>query len=446
MSIIFKAGSEICKSITNTSTAKYQFSFPKAERFPKPREIKPDPKYEELEKKINYKHQDYYLLPSTLNNRYTRFGYGQRSDFTGGAKVSKSVSQSENKIRTEPDKSFFTGPKYSFANGREKYEKVYVESTKPLDRNIPGPAKYDILKKVTHDFGYDAPKISFGGLDPETRLKALNKKKEEQKLLMMEEKENEKKNPSYKPKVTIQIRPSGKYAVSHIPNVNSINYEKDKSKRTQFEANKNPGPSDYDKDNISLNKSLLGKIFPSKYRSHERITFTERHDVKDSRSNYPGPGSYIIPSDFGIYLSKDYNDEKKYPKDNVYVEPKKEQDPRPWRHGMKKIVKKEEGEDDNNYYNEQNNEDNQEMQENPEEENKVEEQTPTPDDNNKEGKNKEGEGEKNKEGDKKEENKNENKEGDNKDENKEGKKEEGTKDEDKESDVILLRDILTYGQ
>ena len=348
MSIIFKAGSEICKSITNTSTAKYQFSFSKAERFPKPREIKPDPKYEELEKKINYKHQDYYLLPSTLNNRYTKFGYGQRSDFTGGAKVSKSVAQSENKIRTEPDKSFFTGPKYSFANGREKYEKVYVESTKPLDRNIPGPAKYDILKKVTHDFGYDAPKISFGGLDPETRLKALNKKKEEQKLLMMEEKENEKKNPSYKPKVTIQIRPSGKYAVSHIPNVNSINYEKDKSKRTQFEANKN----DYDKDNISLNKSLLGKIFPSKYRSHERITFTERHDVKDSRSNYPGPGSYIIPSDFGIYLSKDYNDEKKYPKDNVFVEPKKEQDPRPWRHGMKKIVKKEEGEDDNNYYNE----------------------------------------------------------------------------------------------
>ena len=404
----FRVGSEICKACTNTSTAKYQYTFSKAERFPKPKTYEKTEKQEELEKKLNYKHQDYYLLPSTLNHRYTKFGYGNRSDFTQGAEKKAELSKSENLPLASPEKKNLHGPMYSFPNGREKYGKVYVESTKPFDKNIPGPAKYDILKKVSQDFGYDAPKISFGGLDPETRRKQLEKQLEKERQLIKEEKEKEKTSPSYKPKVTIQIRPSGKYAVSHIPNVNSLNFEKDKSKRTQFEANKNPGPSDYDKDNISLNKPLMGRLFPSKYRSHEAISISQKHYPKDSRSNYPGPGSYLIPSDFGIYLAPG----SKYPEENVYMEPKKEDvDPRPWRHGMKIIKPKEENEDD--YKNE-------EIQENPEQENKDEEQTPSPEDNNKE--------EEKKEEEKKEEE----------------QKEEEQKEEDKESDVIMLRDILQY--
>ena len=420
MSILFKAGSDICKACTNSSTAKYQFSFSKAERFPKPKEEIITPKQEELQKKINYKKHDYYALPSTLNNRYTKFGYGERTDFTkGGKKEKKELSKSEaipNRDNNfEIDKKHLHGPQYTFANGRDKYSKVYIESAKFVDKNVPGPAVYDILKKVSHDFGYDAPKVSFGGLDPETRLKNLAKKKEEEKRLKMEEKEKEKTEPTYKTKVTIQIRPSGKYAVSQIPNVNSINYEKDKSKRTQFEANKNPGPSDYDKDNFSLNKSLMGKIFQSKYRSSEPITFGGRNQPKDSRSNFPGPGSYIIPSDFGIYLSKDY---KNYPQDNVIVEEKKEQDPRPWRHGMKKI--KEKTDEDNNYKDNNDNYNNDYNEEN-KEENKEEEPTPGYDDKDKEI---------------------------NKDQNEdnEDKVEEETpnKEEDKKSELMMLRDILTY--
>ena len=366
MSVLFKAGSEICKANTNTSTAKYRYSFPKAERFPKPKEEILSPKQEELQKKINYKKHDYYALPSTLNNRYTNFGYGNRTDFTGGEKKSKKENdENENLSKSEAipnrdnkfeiDKKSLHGPQFTMANGREKYGKVYIESTKLLDKSIPGPAVYDVLKKVNKDFGYDAPKISFGGLDPETRLKRLAKIKEEEKRLKKEEKEKEKTDPIYNSKVTIQIRPSGKYFVSQIPNVNSINFEKDKSKRTQFEAKKSPGPSDYDKDNISLNKPLMGKIFQSKYRSSEPISFGGRYQPKNDENSNIGPGSYMIPSDFGIYLSKDYDD----PKYKIPIPEKKEEDPRPWRHGMKKIKKKTEDDNDNNdNYNNDNNDNN----------------------------------------------------------------------------------------
>ena len=51
-----------------------------------------------------------------------------------------------------------------------------------------GFAKYDILKKVTNYFGYDAPKVSFAGLDPEARLKALKKIKVKQNQIIKEEK------------------------------------------------------------------------------------------------------------------------------------------------------------------------------------------------------------------------------------------------------------------
>ena len=39
MSVIVKAGSEICKANTNTSTAKFQYTIPKAARFPEPKLI-----------------------------------------------------------------------------------------------------------------------------------------------------------------------------------------------------------------------------------------------------------------------------------------------------------------------------------------------------------------------------------------------------------------------
>ena len=339
MSVIVKAGSDICKANTNTSTAKYQYTIPKAKRFPEPK----------LDPKRNGTYQLYYL-PSTLSKRYTKFGYGTKSDFTRG---DKNYKPNFYNMGTDFDQKNPHGPKYSFANGREKYGKVFLETAKPFDKNVPGPGKYNILK----DFGSDAPKVSFKGKydNVETRKKKMED----------EANEGDKKDKPFST-ITIQIRPTGKYSVSQIPNVNSLKFDKDKSRRTKFIANQNPGPGTYE------SKPLIGRIFPSQYRSYEPISFALKHNIKDSRSNYPGPGSYIIPSDFGIYQSKDAD---KYPKENVYVEERpKPADDKPWRHGMKKIKPKpeiEENYEDNNDYND-NNGDN---QENNEEENKIEEKT-----------------------------------------------------------------------
>ena len=387
MSVIVKAGSDICKANTNTSTAKYQYTIPKAKRFPEPK----------LDEKRTGKYQLYYL-PSTLSKRYTKFGYGTKSDFTRG---DKNYKPNFYNMGTDFDQKNPHGPKYSFANGREKYGKVFLETAKPFDKNVPGPGKYNILK----DFGSDAPKVSFKGKydNVETRKKKLED----------EANEGDKKDKPFST-ITIQIRPTGKYSVSQIPNVNSLKFDKDKSRRTKFIANRNPGPGTYE------SKPLIGRIFPSQYRSYEPISFALKHNIKDSRSNYPGPGSYIIPSDFGIYQSKDAD---KYPKENVYVEERpKPADDKPWRHGMKKIKPKpeiEENYEDNNDYNDNNGNN----QENNEEENKIEEKTP-------EGKD---EGNKGEEETKKEvETKKE-----------EDKKEEGNKEGDEE-ELPRLRDILQY--
>ena len=387
MSVIVKAGSDICKANTNTSTAKYQYTIPKAKRFPEPK----------LDEKRTGKYQLYYL-PSTLSKRYTKFGYGTKSDFTRG---DKNYKPNFYNMGTDFDQKNPHGPKYSFANGREKYGKVFLETAKPFDKNVPGPGKYNILK----DFGSDAPKVSFKGKydNVETRKKKLED----------EANEGDKKDKPFST-ITIQIRPTGKYSVSQIPNVNSLKFDKDKSRRTKFIANRNPGPGTYE------SKPLIGRIFPSQYRSYEPISFALKHNIKDSRSNYPGPGSYIIPSDFGIYQSKDAD---KYPKENVYVEERpKPADDKPWRHGMKKIKPKpeiEENYEDNNDYNDNNGNN----QENNEEENKIEEKTP-------EGKD---EGNKGEEETKKEEEK----------KKEEDKKEEGNKEGDEE-ELPRLRDILQY--
>ena len=145
MSVIVKAGSDICKANTNTSTAKYQYTIPKAKRFPEPK----------IDPKRNGTYQLYYL-PSTLSKRYTKFGYGTKSDFTRG---DKNYKPNFYNMGTDFDQKNPHGPKYSFANGREKYGKVFLETAKPFDKNVPGPGKYNILK----DFGSDAPKVSFKG-------------------------------------------------------------------------------------------------------------------------------------------------------------------------------------------------------------------------------------------------------------------------------------------
>ena len=237
-----------------------------------------------------------------------------------------------------------------------------------------------------------------------------------------ENKQEEEKKLPLLTKVTIQITKTGKYPISQIPNVNSIRMDKDKSKRTRFDANKNPAPCDH-----PLPKLLGGHIIESQYRSYEPISIGERHNIKDSRSNYPGPGSYLLPSDFGIYESKDAD---KYPKENVYPTKKIKFEEKAWRHNMKIIKPKKEKEKEDGYNNnyDYNNDDNDlQNQDNNDNDN-------TPQQNN----------------DEISENKNEdsNKNEDLKEEVKpheEKEKERGEgKEEDKKIEYMLLKDILEY--
>ena len=293
----------------------------------------------------------------------------------------------------------------------EKKKKEGEEETKQenkkndlVDIDGPSPARYNYLKP----FGYDAPKISMKGRHS-TPIKYKKDKEGE---------DSEKKEPEpYLTKVTIQIRNTGKYVVSQIPNVNSLKFDKDKSKRTQFDANKNPGPDKY-----NIPPLICHKVSESQYRNYERIKISGRTNIKDSRSNYPGPGSYPLPSDFGQYESKDAD---KYPKENVYVEERPKFEEKAWRHNMKKIEPKEEVPEEDYNNNDNNNEDEPSPDDNKGETPGENNDNVTPDDNKVE---------------KKEEPKQEEK----KEEPKQEEKKEETKEEDKKSELLLLKDMLVY--
>ena len=70
------------------------------------------------------------------------------------------------------DKDHPHGPKYTFGMGRDKFTKVYVESNKNLDMNVPGPGKY----YNPPAFGKGAISYSFRGR-PEPNKEMIEKRK-----------------------------------------------------------------------------------------------------------------------------------------------------------------------------------------------------------------------------------------------------------------------------
>ncbi len=48
----------------------------------------------------------------------------------------------------------------------------------------------------------------------------------------------------------------------------------------------------------------MGIIYNSKYRSGHLISMSPKFKYKDSRERYPGPGTYLRFSEFGILISK----------------------------------------------------------------------------------------------------------------------------------------------
>ena len=406
MSVIFKSILDMSKSNANRSSAKYQYSFAKAPRFkgdlpPMPKCYDVSQEMEEqrirdLEKKLKYKRHDFYYLPTTKSQRFANFGlHPEHKNLNKNRSKTLENLYTENNDKTlskeeliykfaenDFERKYFHGPKYSFPHGRENDNKIKKNGIKPeLDGITPGPGEYNILKP----FGSDAPKILIRG-HPERDY-------EERKRQLLEK--NEKNVKPYLPDITIQIRNTGKYSVSHIPNVNSIKIQKtekekmiEKLKQSNDEGAlkrldkiihpfNNPGPGAYTifkniptkdpKKPIRFPKTLMGVIPESKYRSNPPITFGKSKPINKIKNNYPGPGSYRIPSDFGIYINKGYEE---YPEENVYPIKKIPFEEKAWRHGMKKIVEKEEEENNQDNNNIEEKKENQENNENSDKDNK----------------------------------------------------------------------------
>ena len=199
MSVIVKSKMEISRSPINQSTSKQMYSFSKADRFP-PLKTKG---YCDI----------FYNLPSVTMTRFASLGKGTKSDFT---KTAKDQNAKFYAVKRDFDLDNLQGPKFSFGICREKYAKVYYETNKMLDKNVPGPGKYNYLKA----FGYDAPKFSMR--EREHASSSRNKGKI-----------SDNSGPGQYPPV-ITINNKGKYPISRIANITLSDFGGYKSKRFNY--------------------------------------------------------------------------------------------------------------------------------------------------------------------------------------------------------------------
>lgn len=261
-------------SSIDNSPSKQKYSFPKAERFPK----------------ISiYGAMSFYNLPSMKNGRATSFGYGSRYNFC--PKDSETTPSCYNYCYGVQSKQPYA-PKYSFGVSRENMKNNNIETT-------PGPGKYySPLKSI----GKDSPKYSIKGRNNNSFYPR-----------------NDSPGPAaYEPRTKMNSK--GVFGIAGFKNVKSYDFSKGVQDRFKYNKDITPGPSDYQ------NKSLLGNIYDSRYRSTHGIHMVFRHETKD-RDNYPGPGAYERYGDFYQYNDRSFDNSiyniKKSRKDS-YKTPEKE--------------------------------------------------------------------------------------------------------------------------
>lgn len=132
MSIIIASGDQISKSPINNSTAKMMYSFPKDKRFQPLGEKSACSTF-------------YYKLPPVLSKRSASIGYGTKSDFTKEKKDAKAPYYDH---ATDFDTKKPRSPAFTFGISRAYYNKVFLETAKMFDKNVPGPGKYNYLKSI----------------------------------------------------------------------------------------------------------------------------------------------------------------------------------------------------------------------------------------------------------------------------------------------------------
>lgn len=239
------AGDQIAKSPLNNSKSKYLYSFSRSPRFS-------DPK-----KTIDY---PMYNLTTWRNPRAASIGYGTKYDFT---KENKDKCQNFYNISKDFNPKTSEAPCYTFGLGRSSFEKVYYESNKMIDKNIPGPAKYSILKP----FGHEAPKYTLTFRQEDKGIKAKSK---------------EPGPGEYK---LVGINPKGSYPSSNFCNTPNINFGNYTEKRFNYsEKMKVPGPGQYEVKWLIDGK---GYNYISKFRSTGASTIVGRKpDLSTKFTNY----------------------------------------------------------------------------------------------------------------------------------------------------------------
>ncbi len=156
--------------------------------------------------------QYFYNLPDYKTTRAASIGRGEKYDFTKEAKGKGDQFYSKG---SDFDADHPHSPKWSFGLGRDYFSKVYYETNKMIDKNIPGPGKYDWLKT----FGSDSVKITMS-----TRLdnKGLGNK-----ILSPGPGEYA---------ITVQTNKDGRYPISQFKNATKIIFGADKTERFKYES------------------------------------------------------------------------------------------------------------------------------------------------------------------------------------------------------------------
>ena len=261
-------------SIDNSPT-KQKYSFPKAERFPK----------------ISiYGAMSFYNLPSVKNERATSFGYGSRYNFC--KKNSETTPSCYNYSYGVQSKQPYA-PKYSFGLGRENMK------NDTTDKCIPGPGKYY------------SPIKSIGDGSPKYTIRPKYKNS-------LYPRSDSPGPAAYDPHT--KMNSNGVYAIAGFKNVKSHDFSKGILNRFDYNKERTPGPAEYN------NKTLIGNIYDSRFRSTHGIHMVFRHERKD-RDNYPGPGAYERYGDFYKYNDRSLNESiysKKKSRKNSYKTPEKE--------------------------------------------------------------------------------------------------------------------------
>jgi len=147
---------------------------------------------------------------------------------------------------------------------------------------VPGPGSYNVEKPI----GKDSIKISLSH--------KLNKSKSDTSF-------SDIPGPgAYRPATS--IKHEGKYLISKYRN--DVDVKFGKAKRFEKERYEDvPGPGTY-KQISSFNHSGNGYQFLSNMKSSNGRSLLWKNTPKVKMDDFPGPGLYKIPSEFGVYISK----------------------------------------------------------------------------------------------------------------------------------------------